>query len=176
MFNTVLIWHFCLGLRLLTSLQVSTHGRQSTPPPRRPSFKWLYAPSQMHRSVADGLYCSVSISQGCPQADSLLLHPDPPTCHLLPLWTAFVMSALISPTNNTAKQPVWFSIRLRWVQVAVLLTIRSMLNNTNQGNRVWCFAVIFCRDVISRYILILLVFSMDAGILESGSQPVYTHT
>lgn len=57
----------------------------------------------------DGLCCSVAISQGCPQTDSLLLHPDPPTRHLPHLWTVELVPLLISPTNNNKACGVLFT-------------------------------------------------------------------
>lgn len=49
----------------------------------------------------NGLCCSIAISQDCPQTDSLFLHPNPPTCHLLHLLTACLIPLLSPPTNNT---------------------------------------------------------------------------
>lgn len=56
----------------------------------------------------DGLCCSVAISQGCPQTDSLLLHPDPPTRHLPHLWTVELVPLLISPTNNNSTRRAFY--------------------------------------------------------------------
>lgn len=113
---------------------MSTYGRQIAP---HPSLSSILRCTDMLQMDFTAL---LPLAKAAHRLTVLLLHPDPPTCHLLHLWTAYVISVLIShPTNKTAKQPVWFSVRPRWVHVSVLLTIRSVLNSTNQG--VGCFAV-----------------------------------
>lgn len=57
----------------------------------------------------------------------------PPTCHLLHLWTLFLIPLLISPTNSS-QQNKWsaFFILLHCVYV-VLLTFRKILKGTVNG-------------------------------------------
>lgn len=57
---------------------------------------WIHTDRSLRRW--NGHCCCAAISHGCPQSDSLLLHPHPPTCHLLHLWTH--IPRLISPSNT----------------------------------------------------------------------------
>lgn len=101
----------------------------------------------------DGLCCSVAISQGCPQTDSLLLHPDPPTRHLPHLWTVELVPLLISPTNNNSTRRAFYQSSFAvffvhcWHFRKMLKQFKKQKKNVSN---VQIFAVTSCQSVFSQ--------------------------